>query len=313
MTTAPAFASDWLAIPLVFLTLAVGVYVVAVLDCLAFDVVAGRGLRLAPALRSPIAKAALLLQQWPTRTERPDAMLWALAPAAYGGLAVLALSVIPLARNVAVADVRTGIVVFGAAEALTFVAVYLHGWSSNSALSLVGGYRFVAQGFSFMLVSMFVLIAVALPAESMSVGRIIESQAQLWNVIRQPLGLPLFVVVAIGAAFWGPLDLPDGRDLAGGTSTEISGPQRLAWVFARRAMLVTYAVMTASVFLGGYLGPVLPGPVWLAIKTVTLLIVFVAMGHLVGRFRPSRFVTQAWVLLLPLAFVDLAIAGLGAL
>jgi NADH-quinone oxidoreductase subunit H len=58
---------------------------------------------------------------------------------------------------------------------------------------------------------------------------------------------------------------------------------------------------------------VLPGPVWLALKTLALLVVFVAMGHLVGRFRPSRFVTQAWVLLLPLAFVDLIIAGFGAL
>ena len=318
MTGASAYATSWLAVPAVWLVLGLGVYVVAVLDEAAFAVAAGRRIGGLSVLRTPLARAAVLLRQSRTRTERPDTVLWALAPAAYAGLAALAVSVIPLAEGFAVADVRTGIVVFGAAEALTFVAVYLHGWSANAVHPLVGGYRFIAQGFSFMLVSMFVLIAVALPAESMSLGEIVQSQTGLWNVIRQPLGLPLFVVVSLGAAFWGPLNMPDGADLAGGTSAEISGPQRLAWMFARRCMLVAYAVMSATAFLGGYLGmgflaPALPGAVWLALKSVAVLVLFVAVGHLVGRFRPARFMAQAWVVLLPLAFVDLLAAGVVAL
>lgn len=313
LPTAPAQASQTVAVLAVFAVLILGVYVLAAMDEMAFGLVAGLGLGWGAAWVMPLRRVALFLRQSPSRTERPDRLLWVLAPAAYAGLAVLSMSVIPLAQGFAVADVRTGIVVFGAAEALTFVVVYLHGWAANSALPLVGAYRYVAAGFSFMLVSMFVLIASALPAESLSVGQIVESQRGLWNIIRQPLGLPLFLVVGLGAAFWGPLNVPDGRDLAGGTVAETSGPMRLAWAFARRCMLVTYAVMSASVFLGGYLGPVLPGPVWLGLKSLAVLVVYVAMGHLVGRFRTDRFMTQAWVVLLPLSFVGLIIAGVGAL
>lgn len=310
---APAHASDWIAVPVLLLVVTVGVYVVAALDVLAAAVVAGERVRPGEVLRRPVAEAALLASQLRNCTERPDALLWALAPAAYGGLAVLALSVVPLAEGFAVADVRTGIVVFGAAEVLTFVAVYLHGWSANSVMPLVGGYRYLAQGFSFMLVSMFVLIGAAVPAESLSVGRIVASQAELWNVVRQPLGLPLFLVVGLGVAFWGPLNLPDGRDIAGGTSAEVAGPQRLAWAVARRCLLVTYSVTAAAVFLGGWLGPVLPGSVWLALKSLAVLVAFLAVGHLVGRVRPERFVSQAWTVLLPLSFLDLALAGVVAL
>lgn len=313
LPAAPVHASQTVAVLAVFVVLVMGVYALSAMDEMAFGLVAGLGLRWRNGWAVPMQRLALWLRQSPSRTERPDRLLWVLAPAAYAGLSVLAMSVIPFAPGFAVADVRTGIVVFGAAEALTFVVVYLHGWSTNSALALVGGYRFIAQGFSFMLVSMFVLIAVALPAESLSVGQIVESQRGLWNIIRQPLGLPLFTVVGLGTAFWGPLNLPDGRDLAGGTVAETSGPMRLAWAFARRCMLVTYAVMSATIFLGGYLGPVLPGPVWLGLKSLAVLVVYVAMGHLVGRFRIDRFMTQAWVVLLPVSFIGLIVAGVGAL
>jgi NADH-quinone oxidoreductase subunit H len=78
-------------------------------------------------------------------------------------------------------------------------------------------------------------------------------------------------------------------------------------------MLVTYAVMSASVFLGGYLGPVLPGPVWLGLKSILVMGLYVTIGHLVGRFRVDRFMTHAWMVLLPLSFVALILAGVVAL
>jgi hypothetical protein len=166
------------------------------------------------------------------------------------GLAARAAGLPTDARADAAADVRTGIVVFGAVEVLTMVAVYLHGWSANSYLALIGGYRFLAVVLSTLLISMFVLIAAALPAESLSFGAIVDDQAGLWNVVRQPLGLPLWLVVGLATAFWGPFELADGADLAGGTAAETSGRHRLAWAAARRAMLVAYAVAGAAVFLG---------------------------------------------------------------
>ena len=303
-------ANPAVAAVVALVVLATGAWAVAATEVAVGARVAGDRLDLRRALREPLARSALAWRRPTVVTERPDLVLWVLAPALYAGLAALALSVLPLGARWAIADVRTGIVVFGAAEVLAMVAVYLHGWSPNSPFPLVGAYRFVASGLSFLLLSMFVLIAAALPAESMSFGRILASQQDgVWNVVRQPLGLPLFLVVALGVSFFGPLNVADGGDIVGGTAVESSGPGQLAWAWARRAMLATYAIATAVVFLAGPTGPVLPGPLWLAVKALAVVVVLVWLRHRVARVPIDRFVLVAWTVLLPLSFVHLAIAG----
>lgn len=310
--TPAAHAAAWAAPLIAGSMLAAGVYVVAVLDAAAAQVVAG-GRPTPGLLAEPVRRGVLLLVQQRTATERPDAATWALAPAAYAGLAAAGIAVVPLSATFSIADVEAGIVVWGTVESLVIVAVFLHGWSANSHLPLMAGYRFLAAGLSYLLLSMFVLIAAALPAESLQVSVIVESQADLWNAVRQPLGLPLFAVVALGSTFWGPLDMADGADLAGGTSAEVSGAHRLVWQAARAALLVAFAAMAAAVFLGGWHGPLLPGSAWVAVKTLAVLAALVTTRHLVARVRAERFVTVCWIVLLPLGFLDLAIAGFEAM
>ncbi|MBW3574702.1 MAG: NADH-quinone oxidoreductase subunit H [Actinobacteria bacterium] len=301
------------AVALVVGVLVAGAYALAVLDVAVFRRVASLPLRPAQVAAAPLHEAALLVRTRPSTTERPDARAWALAPAVVAAMAAAAVASVPLAEGVAVADVDDGIVLFGAAMAMVMVGVYLHGWSSNSPFPLVGGYRFIALALSYEMPLALVLIAAALPAESLSVGDIVESQAGLWNVLRQPLGLPLYLVAGMGLAFWGPLNGADGADLAGGTAAEVSGPPRLAWELARRFVLVAVAVMGAATFLGGWHGPVLPGAWWMALKTLALLALMVGIGHRVARVRLERFVVVAWAGLIPLALVDVFVSGALAL
>lgn len=301
------------AVALVGGVLAAGVAAVAVLDRALGVLVAGPPRSWRAVVAEPAGWAARWWTQRATVPERPDAALWLLAPGVYVACAAAAVAVVPLADGLAAADVRTGIVVFGAVEVLTMVAVYAHGWSANSYLSLIGGYRFVAVVLSTLLVSMFVLIAAALPAESLRFGAIIESQASQWNVVRQPLGLPLWLAVGLATAFWGPFDVADATDLAGGTTAEVSGPHRLAWALARRAVLVAYAVAGAATFLGGHHGPWLPGWAWTTLKSLAVLVLLLAAGHLLGRWRVERVVVVTWTVLLPLSAAHLLQAGVAAL
>ncbi len=305
-----------IGIGVVALLLAAGIGFVVVLDGVAAGVLGGRRpLRrvLAGSVLDPVLGAAQLLLQQRTRTERPDAQAWALAPAALAGLAAVAAGTVPLADGMGLADTSAGIVLFGAAMALVMVCVFLHGWSPNSVPPMVGGYRFIAQALSYEMPLALVLIAAALPAQSLAMGDIVRSQAGLWNVVRQPLGLPLYLVAALGVAFWGPLAIPDAADLAGGTSAEDSGAGLLAWRLARATVLVALAAVGAVVFLGGWLGPWLPGPLWTIVKTAALLVVLVASGHLAARLRLERFVVVAWAVLIPLALVDVFASGMAAL
>lgn len=305
-------AEVWAAPALAAAVLAAGTYLAAVADLAVAGRVAGTGtgVRL---LAEPLHRAALLAVQRPTTTERPDRATWVLAPALYAGLAAAGVSVVPWSASFSIADVDTGIVVWGTAEALVIVALFLHGWSPNSHQPLLAAYRFVAAGLSYLLLSMFVLIAAAIPAESLRLSAIVASQGNLWNVVRQPLGLPLFAIVALGSTTWGPMNLADGEDLSGGTAAEVSGVPRLVWRAAQAAMLTAFAAMATAVFLGGWHGPWLPGPAWVAVKTAAVLAGLVATRHLLARVRAERFVTWCWVVLLPLAFVDLAVAGIEGL
>jgi NADH-quinone oxidoreductase subunit H len=302
-----------LAVVVVIGVVVIGVWLTLVLEELFARVVAGRPVGAVGLVTAPVRRTALLLMQAPTSTERPDGPAWALGACGLGALAACALVVVPLSRSVAPADLSPGIVLFGAAVALVMVMVFLHGWSPNSVLSLIGGYRFAAQALSYEMPLALVLIAVALPAQSLAVGAIVTSQHGLWNVVRQPLGLPLYLVASLGAAFWGPLNNADAADLSGGTRVEVTGSALLVWELSRAAVLVAAAAMGAACFLGGWWGPLLPGPVWVAVKTALLLVIMVGAGHLLARVRLERFVVTAWAVLIPLALVDVFAGGVVAL
>lgn len=290
-------------------TLVVGVWFVAWLDALAPALHGGR----AAGPLAPVRHCAARLVRQRITTEAPDEMNWRLAPVVYLALAAIGLSVVPLLPAGPLVETPVGIVVWGSCEALTIIAVFLHGWSPNSPFPLIGAYRYAAIGLPVMLPSMFVLIAAALPAESLSISRIVASQDGLWNVLRQPLGLPLFLLVGLTLTLRGPFDYADSSDLGGGTSAEDSGSGAALWQLARLAMLVSFSAVAAAVFLGGPLGPWLPGLAWMWLKTGAVAILTVVAGRMVARTTPSRMLTLLWIGALPLSFVHLAIAGVTSL
>ncbi len=303
------YASPPLALMTIGLVMVTGVYLIAVMDRSMATLIGGGRWTLGDSAIGPLRSAALLLVQRRRVTERPDAPAWALAPALLTGLAAVALATVPIGPDTVATDPSTGFVVFSAAIVFVMIAVFLHGWSSNSALAMHGAYRFGAQALSFQIPFLLAMLATALPAESLSIVDIVNAQESLWNVVRQPLGLPLYLVVGLAVSFWGPLNLPDASDLAGGTSVEDSGVARLLWTAARAAMLLAVAAMGAAGFLGGWWGPWLPGPAWVVVKTVALLALLLAAGHLLPRIRIQRFVVTAWVILIPLALVNIFVSA----
>lgn len=255
----------------------------------------------------PEAPAAFVRQR--IVTERPDAFNWHLSPGLYLSLGLVGLSIIPFGPGLALVDTNAGIVVWGACEALTIVVIFLHGWSANAPFPLLGAYRYVAIGLPVMLLSMFVLIAAAMPAESLALPAIVEAQRGVWNVVRQPLGLLLFLMLGLAVTLRGPFDYASPFDLAGGVVAESSGPLRASWEFARLVMLVSFSAMASTAFLGGYLGPWLPGALWLLIKTLFVIALLIVATHWFARLPPSRMLTALWILLLPLSFFNLALVG----
>lgn len=129
-------------------------------------------------LAAPVREVARLLVGQRRSTVASDTVLSRVGGGTLPGAALLAAAVLPLGER-PVADLSVGVVWFNAMEVLAWAAVWMVGWGSNSALGLVGGYRFVAQGLAYELPHMFAIITAALGAESLRITAIVDAQRDL--------------------------------------------------------------------------------------------------------------------------------------
>jgi NADH-quinone oxidoreductase subunit H len=264
---------------------------------------------LGAALAAPGRETARLLVGQRTRTVAADTVLGRVGGAALPAAALLAAAVLPLGER-PVADLSVGVVWFNAMEVVAWAAVWMVGWGSNSALGLVGGYRFVAQGLAYELPHMFAIITAALGAESLRITAIVEAQAGLWFVVIMPVAFVVYLMSAAAMAFWGPFDAPVGRDAADGAATALSGVDRLVFTGGRWLLLVVAAAMAVPLFLGGGAGPLLPAWAWVGVKTVAVLAALVWLRHRFPTVRMDRYTEFAWVVLIPLTIAQALVVAL---
>ena len=300
--------SLWM-VPLLLAVLGVLVWIAVVLNSLLGAVMAGRSAS-ATHLATPVREALRLLLKARSTTPMPDALLWRFGAIIVFTVPLLAAAVIPLAPGVAVADLSVGIVWWTALMALLWVGVFLVGWGANSAYPLIGGYRFIAQALAYEMPLAIVVITVGLIAESLQVSRIVAMQADgLWFAVWAPAAFLVYLVTASAQAFWGPFSTPVASDLAGGVKSELAGVDRLVFMIGRYLALVVSAAFAVPLFLGGHHGPLLPGWLWIVVKTLAVLALMVACRWLWPRVRLDRFEEFAWVVLIPLTLAQLFVVG----
>lgn len=252
---------------------------------------------------APLREGLRLLVQQPRRTTAADTVLGRTGVVLVPVAAVLAGAVLPLGFR-SVSDPAVGIVWFNAMEALAWAAVWLAGWGPNSALSLIGGYRFLAQGLAYELPHMFAITTAALGAESLRVGDVVAAQDGLWFALWMPAAFIVYLVSAMAMSFWGPFDHPLGRDAADGAAAELSGVDRLVFLGGRWLLLVVTAGFSVPLFLGGGHGPLLPAWAWTLVKTAVVLAVLVAGRRALPTLRMERYMELAWLVLVPLTLLQ---------
>ncbi|MFI6924342.1 complex I subunit 1 family protein [Nonomuraea spiralis] len=258
---------------------------------------------------APFGEVARLLVQQRRRTYLADRLLLRVGVGSLLVAPVLAAIVIPLGAA-PVADPAVGVVWFNAMEVCVWGSLWLVGWSVNSVFPLVGAYRFVAQGLAYELPHMFALITVALGAGSLRMSDIVQAQQGLWFVVWMPLAFLVYLVSALAMAFWGPMSAPLGADAAGGVQAELAGLDRLFFGAGRYALLVIAAGAAVPLFLGGDAGPVLPGPLWVLVKTLAVLALLVWVRHRVPAVRMDRFTQASWLVLIPVSLLQLLVVGI---
>ena len=174
--------------------------------------------------------------------------------------------------NLVGADVSIGILVLFALSGLGFYGLILGGWASGNKYSLLGSARTAAQVVSYEVAMGLSVIGVVMMAQTLSLVGVVEAQQDsVWYVLLQPLGFAIFLVAAVAETNRAPFDLPEAEsELVAGYHTEYAGLKFAAFFLAEYVNMIVVSALGATLFLGGYSGPVLPGFLWLAIKVAAL-------------------------------------------
>lgn len=204
---------------------------------------------------------------------------------------------------------------------ISVYGIVLAGWSSNNKYAMMGGLRSTAQMISYELALGLSFVGVTLLAGSMSLVDIVEAQGAhgllgwiVWN-LSQPLGFIIFLIAGMAETNRSPFDMPEAeQELTAGYHTEYSGMKFALFFMAEYIKIIAVSMIASTLFLGGYLGPFLDklpwlGPIYLFIKTVIMVFVFIWVRATFPRFRYDRLMAFGWKVLLPLALLNVAIAA----
>lgn len=265
----------------------------------------------ARAFVQPAASAVRLLRARRTTPPRPDGALFGSAPVVALATVALVAFTIPLSPSATAASTPVSLFAFLVLLGPIAVALANGGWGANGAYGLVGSLRAAAHLVSYEVMLGFAILGPAMAAQSLSFAAIARAQHALWYIIWQPLGFVLFLASAFFTIYRRPFDLPmAGSELAGGVLAEYSGSALLLWRLALDGLLFLVGAAGALLYLGGWSGPpVLPGAAWLILKSYAIVALLLAIGRRVPRLRVDEMLVFSWKILLPVAFVNLALVG----
>jgi NADH-quinone oxidoreductase subunit H len=248
-----------------------------------------------------------------------DRWVHLLAPAVVLVPSFLLLAVIPFTRGFAGVDLNIGILYVISISSLGTIAILMAGWSSNNKYSLLGGMRVAAQLISYEVpMSLSIIVAVMLSG-SLSLTEITQAQAGWfglrWHVFFFPVGTLAFIIYFISAVAElnrAPFDIPEAdSEIVAGFFTEYSGMKFALFFLAEYVNAFALAAIASTLFLGGWQGPILPPWFWFLAKTYGLIVVLMWLRGTLPRVRVDQLMGLAWKVLVPLALVNILLAGAG--
>jgi NADH-quinone oxidoreductase subunit H len=205
-----------------------------------------------------------------------------------------------------IGDSNVGVLYVAAVGSMGFYGMLIGGWAAGSKYALLGGLRAVAQLVSYEVAFTLSVIGVIMQAGTLSLNGIVEAQADYWFVVPQIVGFCVFYIAALAECNRPPFDLAEADgEIVAGFHTEYGGLRYAMFANAEFVEAITLSALGSVLFLGGWQGPILPGPIWMLIKMLVLLFTFIWVRATVPRLRYDRLMQLGWKVLLPIATLNL--------
>ncbi|WP_405143796.1 NADH-quinone oxidoreductase subunit H [Sphaerisporangium sp. NBC_01403] len=238
-----------------------------------------------------------------------DRRVFSLAPAVALVPYFVVLVVIPVGPGLFGTDLDAGLFFVLAVMGVGVLGSIMAGWSSANKYSVLGGMRAAAQLMSYELPLVLAASSVAMAAGTLSLPGIVEAW-RWWWLPWQAVGAVVFFVAGLAELRRPPFDMPIAEsEIIMGPMTEYTGIRFALFMLSEYAGIVVLSALTTVLFLGGWHGPLLPGPVWTLIKIFVLAFVVIWVRVSFPRLRADQLQKLAWIGLVPAALLQLALTG----
>jgi len=216
-----------------------------------------------------------------------------------------------------------------AVSSLGVYGVIIAGWASNSKYAFLGAMRSAAQMVSYEIAMGFALVGVLMAAGSLNFGDIVRAQqGGLLHWYWLPL-LPLFVIYFISGVAEtnrAPFDVAEGEsEIVAGFHVDYTGMAFAVFFLAEYANMIIISMLTALMFLGGWLSPfeglplvgdtwlAAPSLIWLLAKVSIFLFLYLWFRATFPRYRYDQIMRLGWKVYIPITIVWIVVIGLGVM
>jgi NADH-quinone oxidoreductase subunit H len=274
----------------------------------------------------PIADAVKLMFKEIIIPTNANKFLFIMAPVLAIAPALAAWAVVPFDDGLVLADINAGLLYLLAMTSLGVYGIIIAGWASNSKYAFLGAMRSAAQIVAYEIAMGFALVGVLMAAGSLNLSDIVKAQAGGWGLLNWfwiPL-LPLFViyfVAGVAETNRAPFDVSEGEsEIVAGFHVEYSGMLFAVFFLAEYANMILISVLSAIMFMGGWLSPFhgtsleaafawVPGIVWLFAKTSIFMFLFLWFRATFPRYRYDQIMRLGWKVFIPITIVWLLVIG----
>jgi len=280
-------------------------------------------------LLQPIADGLKLVMKEIIIPTNANRFLFVIAPLLALAPALACWAVIPFADGWVLADIDAGLLYVLALSSMGVYGLIIAGWASNSKYAFLGSIRSAAQMVSYEIAMGFALVGVLMAAGSMNLSAIVESQSgSFLHWFWLPL-LPLFLVYFIAGLAEtnrAPFDVAEGEsEIVAGFHVEYSGMAFALFFLAEYANMILISILTAIMFMGGWLSPFqgipgledmfafVPGIVWILAKTAFLLFLFLWFRATFPRYRYDQVMRLGWKVFIPITIFWILVVGVGVM
>jgi NADH-quinone oxidoreductase subunit H len=263
----------------------------------------------------PLADFLKLLFKEEIIPSHSEKTMFLIAPPVFFLAPLLSILFIPIIGPTSLAGFDFDLLAILFLFAFSAVTVAILSYSAASSFTTLATGRLLLQYVSYEIPMVLATVTAALFSRSLSVEGIVASQSKIWNIFIMPIAFAVYVIALMAELEKPPFDIPSAKtEIVAGWLTEFSGRALAFLKLTKEVGYVFGSALAVSLFLGGGLGPDIPGMpasvqyfLYFMVKLLAVGFVIFVLKTSLARIKIGQATEFFWKILAPLALAQTAL------